>query len=75
MIVPAWQGTVYLRLGPDRFSRKIVGAHVHGRWPTPGCLAALAQAVRRAGPAARGGVHHSDHGSQYASDACQTALS
>ena len=72
--LPTRQGTVYLSLVTDAFSRKIVGAHVHSSLHTAGCLAALAQAVRQAGPAAAGCVHHSDRGSQYASDAYQTAL-
>lgn len=72
--LPTRQGTVYLSLVTDAWSRKIVGAHVHSSLHTTGCLAALAQAVRPAGPAAPGGVHHSDRGSQYCSDAYQTAL-
>ena len=42
---------------------------------TAGCLAALERAVRGAGAAATGCIHHSDRGSQYASDAFQAALS
>ena len=72
--LPTRQGTVYLSLITDAYSRKIVGAHVHSSLQTAGCLAALAQAVRQAGPAARAWVHHSDRGSQYASDAYQLAL-
>jgi len=72
--LPTRQGTVYLSLVTDAFSRKIVGAHVHSSLHTMGCLAALAQAVRQAGPAASGCLHHSDRGSQYASDAYQRAL-
>jgi len=72
--LPTRQGTVYLSLVTDAYSRKIVGAHVHSSLHTAGCLAALAQAVRQAGAAASGCVHHSDRGSQYASDAYQTAL-
>ena len=41
---------------------------------TAGCLAALDRAVRGAGRAGRGCLHHSDRGSQYASDAYQAAL-
>ncbi|WP_201987741.1 IS3 family transposase, partial [Hymenobacter rubidus] len=68
------QGTVYVSLVTDAFSRKIVGAHVHPSLHTAGCLVALAQAVRQAGPAARTCLHHSDRGSQYCSDAYQAAL-
>jgi putative transposase len=72
--LPTRQGTVYLRLLTDAFSRRIVGHHVHASLHTAGCLAALARAVRRAGSATRGCIHHSDRGSQYASDAYQAAL-
>lgn len=72
--LPTRQGTVYLSLVTDAFSRRIVGHHVHASLHTTGCLAALAQAVRAAGPTAGGGLHHSDRGSQYCSDAYQSAL-
>lgn len=72
--LPTRQGTVYLSLVTDAFSRKIVGAHVHSSLQTTGCLAALAQAVRQAGAVATGCIHHSDRGSQYCSDAYQLAL-
>ena len=70
--LPTRQGTVYLSLVTDAWSRKIVGAHVHSSLHTAGCLAALAQAVRR--QAATGCMHHSDRGSQYCSDTYQRAL-
>ena len=72
--LPTRQGTVYLSLVTDAFSRKIVGAHVHSSLHTAGCLAALAQAVRQAGAAASGCIHHSDRGSQYCGTAYQDAL-
>ncbi len=72
--LPTRQGTVCLSLLTDAFSRRIVGHHVHGSLHTAGCLAALERAVRGAGRAATGCIHHSDRGSQYASDAYQTAL-
>ena len=72
--LPTRQGTVYLSLVTDAYSRRIVGHHVHASLHTAGCLAALDRAVRGAGRAARGCVHHSDRGSQYASDAYQAAL-
>ena len=72
--LPTRQGTVYLSLVTDAFSRKIVGAHVHSSLHTAGCLAALAQAVRQAGAASTGCVHHSDRGSQYCGSAYQAAL-
>lgn len=70
--LPTRQGTAYLSLVTDAFSRKIVGAHVHSSLHTTGCLAALQQAVRQAKSTAV--VHHSDRGSQYCSEAYQTAL-
>ena len=72
--LPTRQGTVYLSLVTDAFSRRIVGHHVHASLHTTGCLAALDRAVRGAGRAGRGTIHHSDRGSQYASDAYQAAL-
>ena len=72
--LPTRQGTVYLSLVTDAFSRRIVGHHVHASLHTAGCLAALDRAVRGAGRAAIGTIHHSDRGSQYASDAYQAAL-
>ncbi len=49
----------------------MVGHHVHSSLHTVGCLAALERAVRGA---AAGCIHHSDRGSQYASDTYQAAL-
>ena len=72
--LPTRQGTVYLSLVTDAFSRRIVGHHVHPSLQTTGCLAALDRAVRGAGRAATDCIHHSDRGSQYASDAYQAAL-
>ena len=71
--LPTRQGTVYLSLVTDAFSRRIVGHHVHVSLHTAGCLAALARAVRGAGRAV-GCLHHSDRGSQYCSDAYQDGL-
>ena len=71
--LPTRQGTVYLSLVTDAFSRRIVGHHVHPSLHTTGCLAALERAVCGASQAA-GTIHHSDRGSQYASDAYQAAL-
>lgn len=72
--LPTRQGTVFLSLVTDAFSRRIVGHHVHPSLHTTGCLAALERDVRGAGRAAVGTIHHSDRGSQYASDAYQAAL-
>ena len=60
--LPTRQGTVYLSLVTDAFSRRIVGHHVHASLHTTGCLAALDRAVRGASRAATGCVHHSDRG-------------
>lgn len=71
--LPTRQGTAYLSLVTDAYSRRIVGHHVHASLHTTGCLAALDRAVRGAGAAAARAIHHSDRGSQYASDAYQAA--
>ena len=60
--LPTRQGTVYLSLVTDAFSRRIVGHHVHASLHTTGCLAALERAVRGAGRAATGTIHHSERG-------------
>jgi putative transposase len=70
--LPTREGTVYLSLVTDAYSRRIVGHHLHASLHTDGCLRALARAVRPHAPA--GCVHHSDRGSQYCSDAYQRAL-
>ena len=70
--LPTRQGTVYLSLVIDAFSRKIVGPHMHRSLYTTRCLAALQQAVQQAHTA--GFVHHSDRGSQYCPDAYQLTL-
>jgi putative transposase len=71
--LPTGQGTLYLSLVTDAYSRRLVGCHIHASLHTAGCLAALAQAVRGAGHAA-GCLHHSDRGSQYCADSYQHAL-
>ena len=60
--LPTRQSTVYLSLVTDACSRRIVGHHVHASLHTAGCLAALDRAVREAGRAATGCIHHSDRG-------------
>ena len=69
--LPTRQGTVYVSLVTDAYSRRIVGHHVHASLHTHGCLQALAGAVREA---EAGAIHHSDRGSQYCSAAYQAAL-
>ena len=68
--LPTRPGTVCLRLVTDAFSRRIIHPSLH----TACCGAALDRAVRGAGRAPTGCVHHSDRGGQYASDAYQAAL-
>ena len=60
--LPTRQGTGCLSLATDAFSRRIVGHHVHASLHTIGCLAALERAVRGAGRAATGTIHHSERG-------------
>lgn len=65
--IRTWQRWLYLAVVMDLFSRKIVG------WPTGPTmqhelvLDAVLMAVRRRRP--RGAMIHSDHGTQYGSDA------
>lgn len=61
--LPTRQGTVYLNLVTDAYSRKIVGAHVRTSLYTMGYLVALQQAVRRA--KTPGVVLHTDRGRQF----------
>lgn len=61
--LPTQQGTVYLSLVTDAYSRQIVGAHVHASLHTDGCAAALAQALQGCPRTQQAGlVHHSDRG-------------
>lgn len=58
-------GFCYLSLIMDLFSRKIVGFHVSESLAAAGCVLALKAAIAIAG--AKGCIHHSDRGCQYAS--------
>lgn len=62
------EGFVFAAVIMDRFSRKIVGAHIGDTLETIGCLKALAQALGQL-PTNRFPIHHSDRGCQYASHA------
>jgi putative transposase len=62
------EGFVFAAVIMDRFSRKIVGAHIGDTLETIGCLRALEQALGQL-PANRFPIHHSDRGCQYASHA------
>lgn len=59
------QGSCYLFLITDLYSRRIMGWHVSVSLATEGALAALCLAVDTAGRVVKGLIHHSDHGVQY----------
>lgn len=64
--LPTHQGSAYLSLITDAFSRKIVGHHVHETLHTEGVIQAMHKALK--GRQSSGElVHHSDRGSQYCS--------
>jgi transposase InsO family protein len=67
------QGWVYLAVLIDLFSRKIVGWAMDDTMHTSLCLRALGR-LRATRGDVRGAIHHSDRGSQYASEAYRTAL-
>jgi len=58
------EGYLYLALITDRYSRKVVGAHVGETLEALGCVEALKAAVAQL-PAGAKPIHHSDRGSQY----------
>jgi putative transposase len=58
------EGFLYLALITDRYSRKVVGAHVGDNLEAVGCVRALANALKEL-PAGARPIHHSDQGSQY----------
>lgn len=58
------EGFLYLALITDRYSRKVVGAHVGDTLEAVGCVQALEAAVAQL-PAGAKPIHHSDQGSQY----------
>ena len=68
--VSTWQGFAYVAFVIDVFARRIVGWKVAATAHTDFVLDALEQALHaRRGPASRSLIHHSDRGSQYASQA------
>lgn len=71
--IPTDEGWLYLATILDLYSRKIVGWAMRDHMRTELCLAALMMAVQRQRPGA-GLIHHSDRGSQYASDDYRHAL-
>lgn len=71
--IPTDEGWLYLATILDLYSRKIVGWAMRDHMRTELCLAALMMAVQRQRPSS-GLIHHSDRGSQYASDDYRQAL-
>jgi putative transposase len=71
--IPTREGWLYLATVQDLFSRRIVGWSMQERMTRQLVIDALQMAVDRRRPAA-GLLHHSDRGSQYASDDYQAML-
>jgi putative transposase len=71
--VPTNEGWLYVAAIVDLFSRRVVGWGMQERMDRSLVLAALAMAVSQRHPKA-GLIHHSDRGSQYASQDYRTAL-
>lgn len=72
--VPTRQGWLYLAAVLDTFSRKIVGWSMQDHMETDLVVDALTMALEHRRPAGAQLLHHSDRGSQYASDAYQRQL-
>ncbi len=70
--IPTREGWLYLAVVLDLASRRVVGWAVRTRLDHELALGALRMALRHRG--ARGGLHHSDRGVQYASQAYQRLL-
>ena len=64
--VPTWSGWLYLAFVVDAFSRRVVGWSMATHLRTELVVDALNMALWRRGPQP-GLIHHSDHGSKYAS--------
>jgi transposase InsO family protein len=71
--VPCREGRLYLASVLDLFTRKIVGWKLADRMTTDLVLAALDQAYNAQKPS-KGLIHHSDRGSQYASESYRARL-
>ena len=71
--IPTQEGWLYLASIMDLFSRKIVGWSLQANMRTGLVLCALEMALKRRQPPA-GLIHHSDRGSQYASEEYQEIL-
>jgi transposase InsO family protein len=70
--IPTREGWLYLAVVLDLASRRVVGWALRTRLEQELALAAMRMALAHRG--ARGGVHHSDRGVQYASRAYQQVL-
>jgi transposase InsO family protein len=71
--IPTREGWLYLAVVLDLYSRRVVGWAVSRRLQRRLVLGALEQAIRQRRPEAEL-IHHSDRGSQYASDDYQRRL-
>ena len=71
--ISTWEGFLYLAVIIDVFSRRVVGWAIDDNMRTDLPLEALAMAVRERRPPL-GLVHHSDRGSQFASEVYQKQM-
>ena len=71
--IPTDEGFLYLAIVLDLFTKKVVGWAMRDHMRTELPLSALMMAVQKQKPRA-GFIHHSDRGSQYASNAYRQAL-
>ena len=71
--IPTAEGWLYLAVVIDLFSRRVVGWAAADHLRAELCTSALEMAFARRRPGA-GLLHHSDRGSQYASEAFRSAL-
>jgi len=72
--IPTKEGWLYLAVVLDLFSRKVVGWETSDRMKSTLVTGALQKALDRRAPK-RGLIHHSDRGSQYASELFREVLS
>ena len=71
--IPTAEGWLYLAVVLDLFSRKVVGWAMRDHLRQELVIAALTMAIQRQRPA-RGLLHHSDRGSQYAASDYRAVL-
>lgn len=72
--IPTKEGWLYLAVVMDLFSRKVIGWSMNGHMKTELVKSALLMALKDR-PVMKGLMHHSDRGSQYASEEYQSLLS